>query len=329
MKLSSPVRLDQLAKLLNCTFLGQPEHQIFGINEIHGVQAGDLTFVDVKKYYQKALSSAATTILINKAVEVPEGKALIVSEAPFRDFNRLLEHFQPLSPADRHGTPQFGQDVVIGQGVVFGENVVLEDGVQIGHNCVIGSDVRIGAHSRLFPQVTLYDHTTIGQHSCINSGTVIGGEAFYFKSLPDRKEKMLTKGSVVIGNNVDIGSNCSIDRGISGPTRIGDYTKLDNLVQVGHDCQIGQRCLIAAQVGIAGVVILEDDVILWGQVGVTPKLTIGKGAELYGKAGVMSSLEGGKKYLGMVAVDARQKLREIAALRKLPEFMAKWKDKTP
>jgi UDP-3-O-[3-hydroxymyristoyl] glucosamine N-acyltransferase len=43
----------------------------------------------------KALNSAATIILINKKVDVPEGKALLISEDPFNDFNNLTK-FQSL-----------------------------------------------------------------------------------------------------------------------------------------------------------------------------------------------------------------------------------------
>ncbi len=39
---------------------------ISGLNEIHMVEAGDITFVDHPKYYDKALNSKATTIIINK-----------------------------------------------------------------------------------------------------------------------------------------------------------------------------------------------------------------------------------------------------------------------
>jgi UDP-3-O-[3-hydroxymyristoyl] glucosamine N-acyltransferase len=294
------------------------------MNEIHRVESGDITFVDIEKYYAKALASAATTVIINQRVDPPAGKGLLISEDPFRDYNRLTEYFQPRKPLDTSGNPVLGEDVRIGRNVVFGEDVVLEDGVEIGHNTVIGSHVRIGAGSLIHANVTIYDHCVIGKATCINAGTVIGGEAFYFKSRPLGRDKMLTKGRVVIGDYVDIGANCTIDRGVSGDTTIGDWTKLDNLVMIGHDTVIGKKCLIAAQVGVAGVVTIEDEVILWGQVGVNKDLTIGKGAELLGKTGVMSSLEGGKKYLGMVAVEARQKLREIAALRQLPDLLRKW-----
>ena len=325
MKLSKSVTLEFLAGILNCKYSGNPDHPIWGINEIHKVESGDLTFVDIEKYYSKALGSAATTILINKEVIPPDSKGLLISDDPFRDFNILTEYFQQRNPLDTCAKPKLGQHVRIGRNVVFGKEVIIEDGVEIGHNTVIGSQVRIGKNSLIHANVSIYDHTMIGEEVVINSGTVIGGEAFYFKSRPYGRDKMLTKGRVVIEDHVDIGANCTIDRGVTGDTRIGAWTKLDNLIQIGHDTIIGKRCLIASQVGIAGVVTVEDDVILWGQVGVTKDLTIGQGAELFGKTGVMSDLEGGKKYLGMVAVEARQKLREIAAIRKLPELIRQFK----
>lgn len=327
MKLTPPVSLGQLARLLDCDYEGNSDHLITGINEIHRVEPGDLTFVDIEKYYKKALGSAATTIIINKKVTPPAGKGLLISDDPFRDYNRLTEHFQPRTPLNVSGTPKLGEGVRIGNNVVFGEGVEIGDFAEIGHNTVIGSHVKIGARTMIHPNVTIYDHCTVGNDVCINSGTVIGGEAFYFKARPYGRDKMLSKGTVIIEDHVDIGANCTIDKGVSAATVIGEWTKLDNLIQIGHDTIIGKRCIIASQVGIAGVVTVEDDVILWGQVGVVKDLTIGKGAELFGKAGVMSSLEGGKKYLGMVAVEARQKLREIAALKKLPDLISDWEKK--
>jgi UDP-3-O-[3-hydroxymyristoyl] glucosamine N-acyltransferase len=61
---------------------------IYGMNEIHVVEKGDIVFVDHPKYYTKALNSAATVILINKKVDCPEGKALLISED---------QRFQPIN----------------------------------------------------------------------------------------------------------------------------------------------------------------------------------------------------------------------------------------
>lgn len=70
------------------------------MNEIHVVEPGDIVFVDHPKYYDKALQSAATIVLINKEVDCPEGKALLISDDPFRDFNVLTKHFRPFVAAN-------------------------------------------------------------------------------------------------------------------------------------------------------------------------------------------------------------------------------------
>ena len=85
MILNPSIKLKEIASIINAEFSGNPDFIISGLNEIHRVIKGDMTFVDHPKYYNKALNSNATTILINKQVDCPEGKALIFSDDPFRD----------------------------------------------------------------------------------------------------------------------------------------------------------------------------------------------------------------------------------------------------
>ena len=149
----------------------------------------------------------------------------------------------------------------------------------------------------------------------IHASTVIGADAFYFKRRKDREvqyEKMLSCGRVVIEDDVEIGACCTVDRGVSGDTVIGRGTKLDNHIQVGHDTVVGRNCLFASQVGVAGVATVEDEVILWGQVGVNKDLTIGKG--------VPASLEGGKVYFGTPVDEAKPKMKELAWIKRIPEM---------
>jgi UDP-3-O-[3-hydroxymyristoyl] glucosamine N-acyltransferase len=127
-------------------------------------------------------------------------------------------------------------------------------------------------------------------------------------------------GRVLIEDFVEIGAGCTIDRGVSGDTVIGAGTKMDNLVHIGHDTIIGKNCLFAAQVGIAGATSIEDEVILWGQVGISKTLTIGKGAVLYAQSGVPASLEGGKNYFGSPAIDAKEKMKELVWIKRIPEI---------
>jgi UDP-3-O-[3-hydroxymyristoyl] glucosamine N-acyltransferase len=95
MKFKTVKTLQEIATLIDAKFVGDQDFIISGINEIHVVEPGDIVFVDHPKYYDKALESAATTILINKEVKCPEGKSLLISDDPFRDFNKITMHYNP------------------------------------------------------------------------------------------------------------------------------------------------------------------------------------------------------------------------------------------
>ncbi len=298
MRLNEAASLEALAKLLNCAYGGDAKVLAQGINEIHMVNEGDIAFVDHPKYFEKTLESEATIIIINKAVDCPEGKGLLIHPEPFTAFNQLIAHFAPnkriheridksariASSAYIHPTASVGANTIIG------EDCIIQANVSIGSNCVMGDRV------------------------IIHPNTTIGSDAFYYKTRPETFEKLLSCGRVVIENDVEIGAGCTVDRGSTGDTYIGAHSKFDNQVHIGHDVRIGKRCLFAAQVGIAGCVTIEDNVTMWGQVGCIANVTIGKGATIMAQSGIGKSLEGGKTYFGSPAGEARNKLKELAYL---------------
>jgi len=181
----------------------------------------------------------------------------------------------------------------------------------IGEDCLIHSNVSI------------YDHSVLGNRVVIHAGSVIGADAFYFKRRPEGYDKMRSSGRVVIHDDVEIGALCTIDKGVSGDTVIGKGTKFDNQIHIGHDTVVGEHCLIAAQTGVAGVATIEDEVILWGQVGVSKDLTIGKKAIVLAQSGVPKSLEGGKTYFGSPVGEAREKMKEMALVKRIPDILQK------
>jgi UDP-3-O-[3-hydroxymyristoyl] glucosamine N-acyltransferase len=311
MKLPAAHTLKNIATLIQCEFEGNPDHLITGLNEIHMVEMGDIVFVDHPKYYDKALQSKATTILINKKVECPQGKALLVSDDPFRDYNKLVRHFQP----EIYSLKQISDTAKVGI------NSVIMPGVYLGNNVTIGNDCVI------HPNVVIYDNCHLGNHVIIHSNTVIGADAFYYKKRADFFDKMISCGRVVIEDHVEIGAMCTIDKGVSGDTRIGAGTKIDNHVQIGHDTQVGKMCLMASQVGVAGVVVIEDGVALWGQAGIRSDVHIGKGAVLLAQAGLGEDIPAGKTYFGSPAGEARGKMKEVAALKMLPDLIKKMNEK--
>ncbi|MFZ1424823.1 MAG: LpxD N-terminal domain-containing protein, partial [Saprospiraceae bacterium] len=71
MKLSKPIHVNELASRFGMQLVGNKDQWIYGINEIHKVENGDLTFVDAEKYYSKSINSQASIILINKEAECP------------------------------------------------------------------------------------------------------------------------------------------------------------------------------------------------------------------------------------------------------------------
>ena len=305
MKLNKPHTLKEIAGIIGCTFVGDENHIVTGINEIHRVEAGDIVFVDHPKYYDKALKSAATTILIDKEVDCPEGKGLLISTAPFDDFNKLTRYFRPTRP--------FHQPI--------GEDTKIADSATIYPNVSIGNNVIVGENVVLYPGVVLMDHTTIEDNVIIGANTVIGHYAFYYKKKAEGYNRMHTCGGVLIRKNAEIGASCTIDAGVSALTIIGEGTKIDNKVHVGHDTIIGKNCLLAANVGLAGCVELKDNVTLWGQVGCTSDVVLGENVVVFAQSGISKSLAPDKTYFGSPAKDIRLAYRELAALRKLPEIL--------
>lgn len=311
MKFPQPHTLKQIAEIINTSYVGNDDFPVLGMNEIHVVEPGDIVFVDHPKYYDKALKSAATIVLINKEVDCPEGKALLISDDPFRDFNKLTQHFNPFQGANQSisNSAKIGSDTIIQPNCFIGHNVI------IGDNCVI------------HPNVIIYDDTIIGNNVIIHGGTVLGASAFYYKNRPEGFDQLISGGRVIIQDNVHIGALCSIDRGVTGDTIIGEGSKLDNQIQIGHDTVLGKKCLIASQVGIAGCVIIEDEVTIWGQVGTTSGITIGNKAIIHGQTGVTKSIDGGKTYWGTPIQEAKSELKDKAYVKKIPQIIDQLKNK--
>ena len=309
MKFPKQYTLKEIAELINCKYVGSDNFSVLGMNEIHVVSSGDIVFVDHPKYYDKALQSAATIVLINKEVDCPQGKALLISDDPFRDFNKLTNHFKAFQSSKQN----------ISNSAKIGKNTTIQP------NCFIGNDVVIGDGCLIHSNVSIYDDCIIGNNVTIHAGTVLGANAFYYKKRLEGYDRLLSGGRVVIEDNVDLGALCTIDRGVTADTIIGEGSKLDNQIQIGHDTVIGKKCLIASQTGIAGCVIVEDDVVIWGQVGVKSGITIAKGSELYAQSGLGHSTDENKAYFGTPAREAREKFKEIAYLKKIPEILKKIK----
>src|SRR5690606_11309636 len=153
---------------IDAKVVGDPQTQVRGLNEIHMVEEGDISFTDHPKYYKKSLQSKASVVLINGIPDETYGKTLILSEHPFADFNKIIKSQTSLSTV----SAPVGKDVEMGENIFIGPNVYIGDRCKIGNNTVIHANV------------VIYGDCIIGDNVIIHAGTIIGADAFYYKRIP-------------------------------------------------------------------------------------------------------------------------------------------------
>lgn len=305
MKFPVSIPVTEIAVKYNCQIIGDNNLEATGINVIHSVEKGDITFVDIPKYFEKSIHSEATIILINEKIDVPKGKALLLCTDPFHVYNSIVTSFRSKSLSDEE----------------FKNSISVHPTARIDPQVIIKDHVKIGAHTIIQGHTYIDRFTTIGDHVIIEPNCIIGSDAFYFKKEEQRYIKWTSGGSTHIMDQVEIGAGTTINKGVSSETRIGTGTKIDCQVHIGHGCKIGANCLIAAQVGISGKTKIGDNSILYGQVGVAQNLEIGSDVVILAKSGVGKNIASGKTYFGIPATEAFQKNRELASLRQLPDLL--------
>lgn len=310
MKFEQPISVSEIAKWTGSEIIGNPEAMVYGLNEIHNVEEGDITFVDHEKYYEFTLKSKASFILINKRTDAVEGKTLLYNEQPFEAYNALAKRLHP----------EFRSIKSVSDSAKIGERTFVAPNAFVGDHVVIGKDCVIHANT------TIYPYTVIGDNVIIHANSAIGSDAFYYKRQKTHYDKMHTAGRVVIENDVEIGAGTTIDAGVSSDTVIGRGTKIDAQVHLGHDVKIGEHCILAAQVGIAGNTRIGNRVTLYGKVAVNKNIEIGDDAVVMAMSAVPNNLEGGKTYIGYPVVEARTFARQVAMIKKLPELWEKLKN---
>ncbi len=305
MHFDQPISVTEIAGWIGASIIGNEHLVLSGINEIHKVRQGDLTFVDHPKYYDASLRSAASAIIVPAPMPCPEGKALLVVEAPFPAYEAIVNRLRPIEPLVPEDDPE-----------EIHPSAIIEPGA------IIGQHVRIGENCHIQAGAVIRPYSYIGQRVIIQSGAVIGAQAFYFKKWPDHYQPWTGCGRVIIEDDVWIGAGTTIAQGVSGDTVIGRGTKIDCQVMIGHGVVIGKHCILAAQVGIAGKTIIGDWCTLYGQVGIAQNLRIGDRTVIYAQSGVTKDLEGGRAYFGSPAEEARKKFKELVLLKNLSAHSA-------
>lgn len=325
---SGPFTLAHLATVAGAETLHvpDPERRFHDVAPLSTAGAGDVSFLDNKRYLPDFEASAAGACVLDAAYaeRAPAGMALLISSSPYRAFARIAAAFYPDTTPAGGVDPKACVDETarVGRGTKIEAGAVVRAGAQIGENClveanaVIGKGVVIGDGCAIGAGASL-SHCLIGARAHIHPGVRIGQRGFGFDMSDFPYIDVPQLGRVIVEEDVEIGANSTIDRGAGPDTVIGAGSKLDNLVQVGHNVRMGRGCVLVAQAGVAGSSVLEDFAVVAAQAGIAGHLRIGRGAQVGAAAGVMRDVPAGQKVLGSPAMPAREFFRLVNIWQRL------------
>ena len=331
------IRLSEMASFLNGVLKGE-DLAVSGINALELAGEEELSFVDSKKRLLRARESRAKALLApfgfseylpeKSVLEVKDVRvALAKASSLFREeiiSPRGRSSLSFIDPsAEIHPEASIYPFVYVGRGVRIGKGVILFP------FCFVGDFCEVGEGSILYPHVVLYPGTFVGKNCILHAGVVIGADGFgYAQEERERGFKNLKIyhfGRVRIGDEVEIGANSTLDRATFGETSIGSGTKIDNLVQIGHNVRIGKECILVSHTAIGGSAVIEDNVMLAGQVGVAPGSVIRKEAKVAAKSGVHGEIPEREEVAGIPAIKASIWRRAVVIFERLPEIYREFK----
>jgi len=323
------ITIKELAGVCGAEILGNnPQQTIDSAANLDEAVAQQLTFIGSPKYADKLKSTTASAVIVPKGTPAnvaQTGTCLLVVDDPEMAFVACLLRLYP--PKKSSGTPS--AQAHIDASAVLGDGTCVEAFASIGARstlgrncwvmagCRIGDGVALGNSCVLHPNVVLYDGVQLGDNVILHAGTVIGSDGFGYKLRKGEHVKFPQVGTVVIESNVEIGANTCIDRAALGETRIGVGTKIDNQVHIAHNVQIGAHALLCGQVGIGGSTVIKDYVTLAAQSGVADHVRVGSQALVFAQAGVTKDIADKDQVMGFPAVNRKEWLHEMAALRRL------------
>lgn len=323
------MKLSDLSALLGCELIGGGDAEITGVAGMEHAGPAELTFLANRKYGPKVKLTRAAAILMKQPVaESPV--PILVSNNPYLDFARALEFFYS-PPRPRPGIHPLS---FVAESAAIGENASIAPFVYVGENVRIGRDAVLHPHVAIYEGAKIGDnfvahshasvreHCRVGDRVILQNGVVVGGDGFGFAKRADGTHyKIAQSGVTVIEDDVELQTLTSVDRATVGETRVKRGAKVDSLVQIGHACVVGEDNIVCAQTGLAGSSVLERNVLLAGQVGVSGHLTIHDGAVAYAQSGIGGDVAPGAVVSGSPAFESRQWLRAVAAFPRLPELV--------
>ena len=328
------MKLQELAQKLACRLEGKGDVEIAGVAGIAHATPGQVTFLANRRYVPLLKNTKAAAVFIEDSVAIEREPgspplAALRTANPYLAFAQAIELFyQPpkYRPAV-HVTSVIAASAQIGMSAHIGPYCFIDEDVEIGERAVLHSFVaiyrgaKIGSRFFAHAHAVVREHCRIGNRVILQNGVIIGGDGLGFAKRSDGTwYKIVQSGPAVLEDDVEVQANACVDRATVGETRIGHGTKIDDLVLVGHASHVGANGMLCGHVGLAGSTHIQDNCILAGRVGTAGRLTVGEGTVITAQSGVPNDVPPHSVYSGYPAVENKEWLKMMAALRRLPEL---------
>ena len=340
------MNLEQIAEALGGNVFGDATLEVDRAVHPADAESGrDLALAMDAELLAKLSDTPALSAIVAEGASVPEGAVagyVTVGRSRFamagitRVFEKPVHSVRGIHP-NAVVAPDAGiiaDDVSVGALSYVGPGAKLGRGTIIMPQSTVGAGAVLGEDCLIHPGARIGERVILGDRVIVHQNASIGADGFSFVT-PEPGSVETAKatgrveatnveivrinsiGTVILGSDTEIGACTSIDRGTISATRIGRGTKLDDLVMVGHNVVIGENCMICGQVGIAGSCVIGDRVVLAGQVGVADHLKIGSDVVVGGGSGVASNLADREVYLGLPAIKKKDFVNQVLMLRRL------------
>jgi len=175
--------------------------------------------------------------------------------------------------------PQVASTAIVHPNAHLGENV------EISHYAIIGEQCKVGDGSYIGPHAILEGWTHIGRNCKIGAGAVIGSEP---QDLKFRGEESYVK----VGDNTTIREYATVNRGTfeGESTLIGNNCLIMSYCHIAHNCVLQDRVIMASSAALAGHILIEENAIIGGLVGVHQFCHIGRNSIIGGCSAVRQDI---------------------------------------
>jgi UDP-N-acetylglucosamine acyltransferase len=142
--------------------------------------------------------------------------------------------------------------------------------VEIGPYAIVGEHVEIGDHAIIHPHAVIEGFTRIGERCEVFPGAAVGLRCQDLK-YGGEKTYVRIGARTVIRECVTV--NASTEEGAA--TVVGEDCYLMAYSHVGHNCRLGNGVIMANLASLAGHILIEDQAVLGGLVGVHQFVHVG------------------------------------------------------